>query len=219
MSVVSDVIVSTETPQRPLRIRRDEQVAMHDAHHAAGRVASLDGLRALAVLAVVLHHGGAMSVGWLGVDLFFVLSGFLITTLLVREHQQAGAISLPRFWGRRVLRLMPAYWLYIGSVTVLLLASSQPLVAHAGFRPGTFIASMWCYFQNYLPMGGFSEYQALTRHLWSLCVEEQFYFIWPVVCVFAMRLRRPEIVGWMLLAAILLRRSLELSQSAPPAAP
>src|SRR4051794_35863169 len=85
----------------------------------ARHVASLDGLRALAVLGVMGVNAGLPGawLGWLGVDLFFVLSGFLITTLLLKEFAKTGRINLPKFWGRRALRLMPAYWLYVGSIT------------------------------------------------------------------------------------------------------
>src|SRR5205085_2211723 len=102
---------------------------------AHARNDSLDGLRALAVLAVMLVHVGApgFPLGWFGVDLFFVLSGFLITTLLERELARTGGVDLNKFWTRRFLRLMPAYWLYAGAITILMLAGpAQNLTTHHG---------------------------------------------------------------------------------------
>ena len=82
-------------------------------------VRSLDGVRAIAIIGVLLTHAGAplFEAGWLGVDLFFALSGFLITTLLLEEHARVGAISYKDFLARRALRLMPAYLLYVAVMT------------------------------------------------------------------------------------------------------
>lgn len=156
-------------------------------------VAALDGVRAFAVAAVLAHHIGfpLASTAWFGVDIFFVLSGFLITTLLVREQDQYGGIDLSRFWLRRAFRLLPAYWLYIGVITVmLLLREPGDFTPRGAWTPGTFIASLWLYFINAAP-DGLWVHQPLTFHLWSLAVEEQFYFSWPLVLVLLMRLERP----------------------------
>src|SRR4051812_35086318 len=87
-----------------------------------GHVPSLDGVRCLALGAVLALHSGlpGSSLGWLGVDLFFVLSGFLITSILAREYRDTGTIRVGRFWGRRLLRLMPAYWAYVGALCALM---------------------------------------------------------------------------------------------------
>jgi peptidoglycan/LPS O-acetylase OafA/YrhL len=184
-----------------------EPDALADAH-GKDRVNSLDGVRTIAVLAVLMVHGGfpGAELGWLGVDIFFVLSGFLITTLLCKERQRTGTISLPKFWGRRFLRLMPAYWLYVGSMTLWMLLDSNSLSTEGGFTPGIYIASLWGYFVNYVPMGGIWTHQYLTVHLWSLAVEEQFYLLWPFVAYFAFRLRRPWLVAWAAVALVLVRR-------------
>ncbi len=132
----------------------------------------------LAVLAVHANVPG-FDAGWLGVDLFFVLSGFLITTILRKEYKRTGGVRLKRFYLRRFLRLMPAYYLYAGGITLVFLLGIGARQAHGGWEPSTYIASMWLYFINYVPKGGIWEHQSLTIHLWSLAVEEQFYFIWP----------------------------------------
>ncbi|MBI1946665.1 MAG: acyltransferase [Deltaproteobacteria bacterium] len=177
---------------------------------SADRVDSLDGVRTIAVVAVMLVHCGApgADLGWLGVDLFFVLSGFLITTLLVQEHRKHGRISLPKFWGRRFLRLMPASWLYAGALTVAIALHPETLKSHEGWSPSSYVASLWCYFINYLPKGGIWEHQHLSLHLWSLAVEEQFYLVWPLVLGVALRWRRAWLVAWFAVAAVLVRRAL-----------
>ena len=114
-------------------------------------VSSLDGLRGLAVASVMAVHAGVpgFDLGFLGVDLFFVLSGFLITSLLDREHRRAGRVDLGKFWGRRFLRLMPAYYLYVGGLTLAFAAFGwgwrEP---HGGWTPGGYIASLWFYYVN-----------------------------------------------------------------------
>ncbi len=172
-------------------------------------VASLDGLRAIAVFAVMYYHSRLplYHFGWIGVDLFFVLSGFLITTLLAREHRQNGRVSLPKFWGRRFLRLMPAYWIFVGICTILLLRGVGTFEPDEGWTRGRYIASLWFYFTNYAPLELW-QYQGISGPLWSLAVEEQFYFVWPFVCALALKLKRPSIVGWVLLVATFICRHL-----------
>ena len=139
---------------------------------------SLDGLRAVAILAVLWHHSarpapGALLAtrGFLGVDLFFVISGFLITTLLLRERQRSGAISLRRFYLRRFLRIFPAYYLTLALVaaTVLLKRGSASLdTVHD--LPYAFF-----YLSNLVTM------TSLLAITWSLSTEEQFYLIVPAL--------------------------------------
>jgi peptidoglycan/LPS O-acetylase OafA/YrhL len=152
--------------------------------------------------------------GWIGVDLFFVLSGFLITNLLVREHQRNGRISLPKFWGRRFLRLMPAYWLVAGTVTVCVLAGVGATGRHGEWTPGWFIAALWGYFYNFVPQTPpwIWQHQELTAILWSLAVEEQFYLVWPFLCALALTTRRPWLLGWLLVALVLACRALTRSE-------
>jgi peptidoglycan/LPS O-acetylase OafA/YrhL len=184
--------------------------ARANAATTRGRVDSLDGVRAISVLAVMLVHAGfpGAELGWLGVDMFFVLSGFLITTLLCEERRRNGSIHLGKFWLRRFLRLMPAYWLFVGTITIWLLLHPLELKSHGGWSPSEYIASLWLYFVNYLPMGGIWKNQYLTVHLWSLAVEEQFYLLWPIAAYFAFRLKKPWVVAWCVLLAVLVHRSL-----------
>ena len=154
---------------------------------SSGRIPSLDGLRAVAILLVIKAHltGGFYSVpiwgtgrfplrftlGNLGVRIFFVISGFLITTLLLREIQETGRISLKQFYVRRALRILPA------SYAFLLCLSIAVAVGILAIPKVSFLASLF-YFRNYI---GNDWY---TGHLWSLWVEEQFYLIWPAIMVF-----------------------------------
>jgi peptidoglycan/LPS O-acetylase OafA/YrhL len=145
---------------------------------------ALDGLRGAAVVGVLLYHGGYMTGGYLGVDAFFVLSGFLITSLLIVEHGNHGTISLGAFWARRARRLLPA--LFGVLIAVALYAA---FVAHAdelnGIR-GDAIATL-AYFANWRAILAGGDYFSIFRspsplqHTWSLAIEEQFYFVWPVV--------------------------------------
>lgn len=176
------------------------------------RSASLDGLRGIAVLLVLGFHTGfpGTRIGWLGVDVFFVLSGFLITTMLTNEFQKRSRINLAHFWGRRFLRLMPVYWLYVGAMTLCLLWFDRSATQNfLGWSPGLYTASLWGYFANYAPMEGIWDRQILCLHLWSLAVEEQFYFVWPLLVALLLRfVPKPGMVAWGILAGIVVTRAL-----------
>jgi peptidoglycan/LPS O-acetylase OafA/YrhL len=145
--------------------------------------------------------------GVLGVDLFFVLSGFLITTLLIKEHQSTGRINLPQFWARRFLRLMPAYWLYLSAIMIIFACTYDRSQTTGSWPVSLYIASLWGYFANYAPQVKIWNHQFLTLHLWSLSVEEQFYFIWPFLMAFALLFRRASwILPWLLALGIMLYR-------------
>lgn len=173
---------------------------------------ALDGVRALAVLLVVLHHLGPLparpsfasellgkltSWGWIGVDCFFVLSGFLITRLLIEEKSLRGTISLPKFYLRRALRIWPLYYLTLFVAFVVLPATSanhhptiqewfsyvprasMPFILFGG-NFGIIFDWKWLYDFNKLVTGSWTNMVcAMLMPLWSIAVEEQFYLVWP----------------------------------------
>lgn len=170
-----------------------------------GNNQALDGVRTVAVLLVLLFHGGAplSGAGWLGVDLFFVLSGFLITTLLLKEYQKKGRICLRLFWARRFLRLMPIYMLYVLGITLAVhYGPPGERQTYAGWTPGQLLLCLWTYLGNLPPLSGIWKHQHLTHHLWSLSVEEQFYFFWPLLLIALIALRRIERVAWGLVLVV-----------------
>ena len=170
----------------------------------------LDGMRALAVVAVILYHtnNGWLPGGFIGVEVFFVISGYLITLLLIGEHEKTGRIALKEFWMRRARRLLPALFLMMALLMVYSAIFERDTL---GKLRGDVIAGV-AYVTNWYQIWTGAGYTALLdfaplRHLWSLAVEEQFYLIWPLVMVALMRLGRrrlPEISRWLVLTALLL---------------
>ena len=166
-----------------------------------GRVPALDGLRGVAILLVLLVHAtGFPPGGHLGVDLFFVLSGFLITTLLLEERAETGRISLGRFYGRRARRLLPALAFLL--VAYLVIDATK---GHDGVKT---VALAGFYFGNAIQ--AFSSINPLVRsgleHLWTLAEEEQFYLLWPVLLPLVALSRRPVRVLGILLGVLCLYR-------------
>src|SRR4051812_22136823 len=156
---------------------------------------ALDGLRALAVAAVVAFHldEGRLTGGFLGVDAFFVLSGFLITTLLVLEWRRRAGIGLLAFWGRRARRLLPALLLLMLAVAIF--AAIEVPTDELGRLRGDGIAGLF-YVANWRFVASGQSYFDLFaspspfRHLWSLAIEEQFYLVWPLITLGCLRLAR-----------------------------
>ena len=155
---------------------------------------ALDGLRALSVIAVMLYHAGIYWIpgGFIGVEVFFVVSGFLITSLMIDEQHESGKVSLKQFWIRRARRLLPALFamLIAALVAVTFFAKDSAPDFRRDVGPALSYFSNWwqIYFvdtpyfaANSLPM---------LRHLWSLAVEEQWYVLWPVVFVFVLGNKR-----------------------------
>jgi peptidoglycan/LPS O-acetylase OafA/YrhL len=153
---------------------------------------TLDAVRAFAVLLVIFYHHGYPVPGDLGVLSFFVLSGFLITWLLLHEHEKKGSIGLRRFYIRRVLRLFPAFYLYWLTVTVILVFLDKPILWPQAW-------SSFFYVSNYY-QAIYTHFPSVYSHTWSLAVEEQFYLLWPVVLIWLLR-RRAHLAG-VLAAAI-----------------
>jgi peptidoglycan/LPS O-acetylase OafA/YrhL len=147
----------------------------------------IDGLRALAVLAVFVYHfhngGGWLPGGFLGVDVFFVISGYLITSLLLSEYREEGRVDLVRFWLRRARRLLPAVGVLIGLVMILAVffdfGQISRLRADALASMG-YVTNWELIFSHQSYFAQFAR-PSLFRHLWSLAVEEQFYLLWPIV--------------------------------------
>jgi peptidoglycan/LPS O-acetylase OafA/YrhL len=163
----------------------------------------LDGMRALAVVAVMLYHANHtwLSGGFLGVEVFFVISGYLITLLLIGEHERTGRVNLGQFWMRRARRLLPAVLTMMGAVAVYMaLFNREPQGRTRGdFLAGIFYSSNW--YQIFVGQG-YTANEAFVpfRHLWSLAVEEQFYLFWPLAMVGILHLGRnrlPRVAMWL----------------------
>jgi peptidoglycan/LPS O-acetylase OafA/YrhL len=168
----------------------------------------LDGMRALAVVAVMVYHGESswLPGGFLGVEVFFVISGYLITLLLIGEHERTGALSLKDFYARRARRLLPALFTLLIGITIYTALFRRDAL---GQLRGDVLAALayvsnWYQIwvgQGYTASGDFAP----LRHLWSLAVEEQFYLLWPLAMILLLRLGRrrlPEMARWLVVAAI-----------------
>ena len=167
---------------------------------------ALDGVRALAVAAVLLFHADVPGFGggYVGVSVFFTLSGFLITSLLIREHRSAGRIDASGFYARRARRLLPASALCLGGIIVLSGLGAWDQVTH--LRTDIWAAALQVF--NWLRLTGDTSYGDLfaqsagqvspVEHYWSLAIEEQFYWVWPLafagLAAVALRTRRSLIL-------------------------
>jgi peptidoglycan/LPS O-acetylase OafA/YrhL len=184
-----------------------------------GHNPALDGIRGVAVSAMLLYHGGEVFGvgGFLSIDTFFVLSGYLITTLLVIEWANHGRVDLRAFWIRRAKRLLPALFLLLIGVGLYAVFIAQPtelgriradgLASFGYFANWRFVFSGASYFDNFAA-------PSPLRHLWSLAVEEQFYLVWPLLVYGVLRWRRgsarallglivPLMIGSAVLMAVL----------------
>ncbi len=163
----------------------------------------LDGLRGIAVLLVLFEHAGVPvfgTGGTVGVTLFFVLSGYLITSLLVAEIQETGRIDFIAFYTRRALRLLPALYALLVVLAILLVLGLLPerAVAHANY--GMIFLSVIFYAANWFYMAGYGL--MVLGHTWSLAVEEQFYIFWPVLLLATLRLGRQRLALLLVLVAM-----------------
>ena len=161
----------------------------------------LDGIRAVAVVAVLLFHLPARLLpgGFLGVDVFFVLSGFLITTLLLAELEGTGGLGFKQFYLRRARRLLPALIAVLVVSTILVLTVARD--AAAVFREDAIAAlsytTNWWYILDSRTYFELLGRPPLLQHLWSLGIEEQFYLVWPTVCYLVWRKWRRPGVGYV----------------------
>lgn len=180
------------------------QAVAHDRHDASAGLASrkasafrpdVEGLRALAIGAVLLYHAGIVAVpgGFVGVDVFFVISGFLITGQLVRELEATGKVSLLRFYARRVRRLLPAAALALVATAILVVALGSAIDRRTF---GGDIVAASAYVVNWRLADRSVDYLAEdvgvspVQHFWSLSVEEQFYVVWPLLLILVALLAR-----------------------------
>ena len=165
-----------------------------------GYLPALDGVRALAVISVIIYHANKkwLGGGFLGVEVFFVISGFLITSLLIAESEQHGSINLKSFWLRRARRLLPALWVMLALVVVYCSLFERDML---GNLRGDVIAALvygFNWFQIWVGTSYFTAFDFVPlRHLWSLAVEEQFYLFWPLIMFAVAKLgrRRLPLVG------------------------
>ncbi|OMC17916.1 acyltransferase family protein [Mycobacterium colombiense] len=168
-------------------MRRVGRLAIWDRPERASGIPALDGLRAIAVSLVLIGHGGipGVSGGFIGVDVFFVLSGFLITSLLLDELGRTGRIELTGFWIRRARRLLPALVLMV--LTVAAARQLLPDRSLTGLRDDAIAAFIWM--ANWRFVAQKTDYftqgapPSPLQHTWSLGVEEQYYFVWPVLLI------------------------------------
>ncbi|WEV78458.1 acyltransferase family protein [Janibacter cremeus] len=193
-STIDDARVASSASAAPTRTPR-------------GHLAGLDGLRALAIAAVIVFHLDPdwLPGGFLGVDIFFVISGFLITTLLVREKRSTGRVDLIGFWTRRARRLLPA--LVVVVPVAILIARTVETDLLVGIRRQALGALTFS--TNWLEIAHGSNYFAATSpqlfmNFWSLAVEEQFYLFWPLVTLVLLALHRYLAVTEGALAALVL---------------
>ena len=170
---------------------------------------TLDGWRGLAVIGVMLLHGRfftnsllqrVSTHGGSGVAVFFAISGFLICHLLLEEHDQTGSIDLARFYLRRCVRIMPAYYVALVGVTLIAALGAIRL-------DNPQLMSCLLFYRNYMPLGMDEASGYYTAHFWSLSVEAHFYLMWPLIVAFLPR--RAGRIAFMLAIGVLIWRSLE----------
>jgi peptidoglycan/LPS O-acetylase OafA/YrhL len=184
---------SVETPPaaaaRPLRA--------WESYRATAHFGSLDGLRCLSIFGVIWQHGpgwtgtGLGARGYMGVPLFFAISGFLITTLLLRERERNGAISLPKFYWRRSLRIFPLYFAVLAAYCLLIYIFARGTPAAHGFYAN--LPYFLTYTSNWF-VGTFGTF----AFAWSLATEEQFYSTWPSILRYLGPARAAGVLGTLL---------------------
>jgi len=201
----------------------------HDFERRPGggqRIAALDALRGVAIIAVFCHHAappttpggirqvtlGTLHLGWAGVDLFFVLSGFLITGILLDSRERPDYFR--RFYTRRFRRIFPLYYLALGIIIVVL-----PLLDGQVLRESFYVARSqawyWTYASNIKVALRMRWGAAYADHFWTLAVEEQFYFVWPFVVLVTTPRTLLRVCGWIAALALIGRCTLVLDGWSP----
>jgi len=207
--------------ERRRRLAGDDGGVLKDDRQARGHRDDIDGLRAVAILPVLFFHAGfwPFRAGYVGVDIFFVISGYLITGLILREHDGAG-FSLANFYDRRIRRILPALYAMLlaasAAVLFILLPDELELFGKSLVGAVLFYANIlyWLRETAYFAPGAA---QKVLVHVWSLSVEEQFYLFWPLLLIFLTRFRGA--VPWLVAAmgAVSLALWLGFAQSDPDA--
>jgi peptidoglycan/LPS O-acetylase OafA/YrhL len=171
------------------------------SHETLPYIPSLNGLRGIAILMVMLWHYDLIGFGWTGVSLFFVLSGYLITRILVQEKANSTSTwqQLKYFWMRRVLRIFPAYYLYLIILLVIYLLTQRPQAMAGQF------GYLFTYTFNFTRLNGQWSYHPFITHLWSLSVEEQFYLFYPFLVILLPERPMKITAVVIILSAVLLR--------------
>jgi peptidoglycan/LPS O-acetylase OafA/YrhL len=190
------------SPPNPVAAR--PELTEQDEKFHLGYRPALDGLRGVAILTVIATHAN-MASGWagdVGVDIFFVLSGFLITSLLIEERERFGSISLKGFYARRVLRLLPALIVML-AVVAIWHALTNPQVA-----PRTALDALIALFysSNWMFALGLRQPVHVFAHTWTLSIEEQFYLWWPIVLILLLRRTgtRASLLHWVTFGMLIL---------------
>jgi peptidoglycan/LPS O-acetylase OafA/YrhL len=194
------------------------------SNQAATRLPGLDGLRALAVIAVIAFHEqlSAFPGGFLGVDVFFVLSGYLITDLLVAQWNRYGRLTLRGFWTKRARRLLPALGVVLVAVTAataVIEPAQMTMLRDALLAAGTYSSNWWQALAHHSYFTQFGPPPPL-QHLWSLAIEEQFYLLWPLLLIgilkFCQSVRIRAAVAWLGAALSVLAMALIYVPGADP---
>ncbi len=163
------------------------------------RILQIQGLRALAALLVTIFHARLLPGGFIGVDIFYVISGYLITGLILREIENTGRLDLQTFYQRRIKRLLPTS-VFVLFVTAIVGMFVLPVITRDALGRDLFAAA--AYISNYLFAWWENDYQNLDAtpspfiHYWSLAVEEQFYVIWPIFLHLSLSLREARNFPW-----------------------
>lgn len=185
------------TPAEPARARQPGRLPYLPA---------LDGIRGLAAAGILLFHAGHLVGGWLAIDLFFTLSGFLITSLLLAEFADRGRIALVAFWGQRARRLLPALIMVLFGVCAYTALLAEP-EQYAGIRADALATLFYAANWNEI-LTGRDYWELFTApspldHTWSLAIEEQFYILWPPLVVLALVRARLSVAALGVLAGLL----------------
>jgi peptidoglycan/LPS O-acetylase OafA/YrhL len=196
VSILNVQNVVNVTPEEPVIAANASLPKAVAGHSRLPYLPGIDGLRAIAVLAVLFYHAEVpwMPGGFLGVEVFFVISGYLITGLLLAEWRKNAKINLGQFWFRRARRLLPAVFLLLLAVLLYAVLFLPNEVASLRFD----VLAATAYVSNWYQVFSHKSYfeaigrPPLLRHLWSLAVEEQFYLVWPLLLAAALRWLHPR---------------------------